>query len=295
MRNIEKAGTGNGGSRKAFARSARRTGMLALWLVLMAAAAALFAPAASAHAVLEKAVPAQDAQLAAGPDFVELTFNERLDGGATARLAVLNGDSKAVASGKPERISQGKGLRLALPKLGEGHYTVSYSVISADGHPVEGAYVFTVGNPPPLTDAAELDPHAQLGHSSHNHGGRAGSDDDPLYFLRQPGAVLRFAARAVRAVAVGAQTRAVRRGANVPGDVDRLDGAVRCAGDARLYRPADVEPDRRRAVLRMGPHPDRYDGRPSLCGPARVGVRGAAAARNGRIRQAGLDAARARD
>ncbi|MDG0790428.1 copper resistance protein CopC/CopD [Cohnella ginsengisoli] len=171
MRTIETAGTGNGDTRRTFARAARRTGMLALWLVLIASLTALFAPAASAHAILETASPVQDAQLAESPGAVELTFNERLDGGSTARLSVLNGDSKTVASGKPERTSQGKGLRLALPKLGEGHYTVSYSVISADGHPVEGAYVFTVGNPPPLTDAAELDPHAQLGHSSHNHGG----------------------------------------------------------------------------------------------------------------------------
>ncbi|MFC3798576.1 copper resistance CopC/CopD family protein [Cohnella sp. GCM10012308] len=171
MKNFEMAGKRDGRSRKRFAPALRRTGMLALWLVLIASLAAAFAPAAAAHAVLERATPAQDAQIAEGPDAVELTFNERLDGGSSARLAVLNSDSKTVASGKPERTSQGKGIRLALPKLGEGHYTVTYSVISADGHPVEGAYVFTVGNPPPLTDAAELDPHAQLGHSSHSHGG----------------------------------------------------------------------------------------------------------------------------
>lgn len=152
-------------------RGGRRAGLLALWLVLLAALAASWAPAASAHAILEQTSPAQDERLAESPAAVELLFNERLDGGSSAKLSVLSDDSKVVASGKPERTSQGKGIRLALPKLGEGYYTVSYSVISADGHPVQGAYVFTVGNPPPLKDASELDPHSQLGHAVHNHAG----------------------------------------------------------------------------------------------------------------------------
>jgi len=167
------AGGAPGDRRRMRLRAGRRAGMLVLWLALIAALSAVWAPMASAHAVLERSTPAANEQLAQSPAAVELLFNERLDGGSSAKLSVLSGDSKTVASGKPERISQGKGLRLALPKLGEGHYTVSYSVISADGHPVEGAYVFTVGNPPPLTDASELDPHSQLGHNSHNHGGGA--------------------------------------------------------------------------------------------------------------------------
>ncbi|MCC3374899.1 copper resistance CopC/CopD family protein [Cohnella sp. REN36] len=149
----------------------RTTGRaLLLLLVLVLAACAFAARTVSAHASLVEATPQQDAKLAEGPAAVELRFSERLDS-AEARLRVLDDQSKSVASAKPERFDQGKGLRMALPKLGEGHYTVTYDVISADGHPVSGAYVFTVGNPPPLPDASQLDPHAQIGHGGHNHGG----------------------------------------------------------------------------------------------------------------------------
>jgi copper transport protein len=101
------------------------------------------------------------------PDHVELLFNERLDTGSL-KFTVLDQASRPVTQAQPERIEQGKGLRLPVESLKEGHYTVSFSVISADGHPVSGAFVFTVGNPAPLPNAEQLDPHAQVGH---NHGG----------------------------------------------------------------------------------------------------------------------------
>ncbi|RKP53938.1 copper resistance protein CopC [Cohnella endophytica] len=123
---------------------------------------------ADAHAELVQTSPKANAKMEASPSTVELTFNERLDSGGT-KLQVLNESSRDIAKGKPESLDGGKTIRIALPKLGEGHYTVSYSVISADGHPVSGAYVFTVGNPAPLPDASQLDPHKQVGHS-HNHG-----------------------------------------------------------------------------------------------------------------------------
>ncbi len=137
---------------------------------------------AQAHATLEKASPQADSRMDASPDAVEIVFNERLDNGG-AKLLVLNESSKNVAKGELERIEEGKGIRVGLTKLGEGHYTVSYSVISADGHPISGAYVFTVGNPAPL-DKSKLDPHQQVGHS-HNHGGAGlGADSFLLYAAR---------------------------------------------------------------------------------------------------------------
>lgn len=125
---------------------------------------------ADAHAVLEQTTPAANSQLDVSPQSIEIVFNERLDSGG-AKLLVLNELSRNVTIGKPKSIKEGKGLMIALPKLGEGHYTVSYSVISADGHPVSGAYIFTVGKPEPLTNAAELDPHQQVGHHNHGAGG----------------------------------------------------------------------------------------------------------------------------
>ncbi|WP_027087775.1 copper resistance CopC/CopD family protein [Cohnella panacarvi] len=136
----------------------------ALWML-----AAGFIGRADAHAELVGTSPVAGSQSDASPQEVRLVFNERLDSGG-AKLQVLDESSSNVAKGKLSYIEEGKGLTVALPKLGEGHYTVSYSVISADGHPISGAYVFTVGDPAPLTDARELDPHSQVGHG-HNHPG----------------------------------------------------------------------------------------------------------------------------
>ncbi|WEK55194.1 MAG: copper resistance protein CopC [Candidatus Cohnella colombiensis] len=139
-----------------------------MFLCILCLAFTLFPSGAEAHAELVSVTPAMDAQLDQSPPSVEVIFNERLDRG-NAELKVLNEASREVAGGKPEFIEEGKGLRISLPKLSEGHYTISFSVISADGHPISGAYVITIGNPAPLTNASDLDPHNQVGHS-HNHG-----------------------------------------------------------------------------------------------------------------------------
>ncbi len=143
----------------------------AVWFILMWLPSMAFA-----HAELVQTSPSAGERLGAGPAYVELLFNERLDPGGMS-LSVLDESSRKVAEGVPERYGEGKGIRLALPELGEGHYTVSYRVISADGHPVAGAFVFTVGNPPPLPDAGRLDPHAQVGHQ---HGGTQTADREIL-------------------------------------------------------------------------------------------------------------------
>ncbi|MFC4601670.1 copper resistance CopC/CopD family protein [Cohnella hongkongensis] len=164
-----------------------RSSRIAYAPILLAAGLVLFAVLgmagrAQAHASLEKASPQADSKMEVGPEAVELIFNERLDSGG-AKLLVLGESSRNVAKGEVERIEEGKGIRVGLPSLGEGHYTVSYSVISADGHPVSGAYVFTVGNPAPL-DASKLNPHQQVGHA-HDHGGSGlGANAFLLYAAR---------------------------------------------------------------------------------------------------------------
>lgn len=152
-----------------------------LWLAL-----AGFVGHAGAHASLEKTTPSANSRMDQSPEFVELLFNEQLDPGG-AKLLVLNERSKTVVDGKPETIAEGKGLHLTLPKLGEGHYTVSYSVISADGHPISGAYVFTVGNPEPMPDGRQLAPHEQAGHS-HN-----GEEDTASEYVLYSGRIVYYA------------------------------------------------------------------------------------------------------
>jgi copper transport protein len=97
---------------------------------------------ASAHAQLVSTTPGASAELAASPPEVEITFAEGVrvvPGG----LRVLGQDGRRVDDARPR--SSGSTVRLALPRLANGAYVVSWRVVSADGHPVRGAFTFRVG------------------------------------------------------------------------------------------------------------------------------------------------------
>jgi methionine-rich copper-binding protein CopC len=104
----------------------------------------LWPVAAIAHAVLVKSVPAQRAALVEPPPRVELWFNERLEP-AYSQASVTNEagarvdlrDAK-VSAEDPRRLS------VSLPALAPGRYTVSFRVLSVDGHVVESRLTFTV-------------------------------------------------------------------------------------------------------------------------------------------------------
>jgi len=108
------------------------------------AALALGPAAALAHAVLVKSVPAQRATLAESPPRVELWFNERLEpayskASVTTEAGVqVDLRDVAVSAEDPRRLS------LSLPALVPGRYTVSFRVLSVDGHVVESKLTFTV-------------------------------------------------------------------------------------------------------------------------------------------------------
>jgi copper transport protein len=116
--------------------------LLGGWLL----AGVVTAGPAAAHASLVASTPADGAQLDSGPDQVTLQFSERVSlGPGYAR--VLGSDGQPVATGRP-RIG---GDVLTIPLRGtlpRGAYVVAYRVVSADSHPVEGAYSFAVGNVP---------------------------------------------------------------------------------------------------------------------------------------------------
>ncbi|WP_274649347.1 copper resistance CopC/CopD family protein [Paenibacillus humicola] len=156
----------------------------AAWaLLVLAALLVVFPSAVSAHAELEQAVPLPNSQLKAGPQEVSLSFSEGIDPEALG-LEVLDSKSRSVTSAKPAISKDHKTLTLALPKLGDGVYTVSFQIISADSHPVSGSYVFVVGTPPPGFDASDFNPHAQLGHEGHEAETQVSSKQFILYAVR---------------------------------------------------------------------------------------------------------------
>ena len=98
----------------------------------------------SAHAILLDASPKEGSQLKQMPDKVSLTFNERLGEGVFS-LQVRNDKGKLITTKKAKMNRTHQTISLDVPPSKKGIYTVSYSVISADSHPVQGTYVFSVG------------------------------------------------------------------------------------------------------------------------------------------------------
>jgi len=114
-------------------------------LVLAGLAALLLRPAtALGHAVLVKSVPAQRAALVEPPPRVELWFNERLEPAYSKALVTNEAGVQvdlrdvAVSAEDPRRLA------VSLPVLVPGRYTVSFRVLSVDGHVVESKLTFTV-------------------------------------------------------------------------------------------------------------------------------------------------------
>ncbi|TKC18845.1 copper resistance CopC/CopD family protein [Robertmurraya kyonggiensis] len=116
-----------------------------------------------AHATLEKANPAPDSQLDAAPKEIVLQFNERLEKELySIKVFDENGDS---ISKKETKISKDqKSISQSLSELPDGLYTISYKVISADGHPVDGSYVVSIGEGN-ILDTSALDLHTEENNS----------------------------------------------------------------------------------------------------------------------------------
>ncbi|GGJ14625.1 copper resistance CopC/CopD family protein [Streptomyces brasiliensis] len=119
-----------------------------LVLLLLAVTGTLLAGAgpASAHAALTGSDPAQGVVVDKAPTEVSLTFSEKVAMNDTS-LRVLDPKGKRVDTGKPANVSGTTYAVRLHAGLVDGTYTVTYQVVSADSHPVAGAYTFSVGAP----------------------------------------------------------------------------------------------------------------------------------------------------
>ncbi|MFI7339300.1 copper resistance CopC/CopD family protein [Streptomyces sp. NPDC050085] len=119
-----------------------------LVLLFLAVTGALLAGAApaSAHAALTGSDPQQGAVVATAPKQVSLTFSEDVAMSSGA-VRVLDPAGKRVDDGTvghPGGTTYSVGLHSGLP---DGTFTVAYQVVSADSHPVSGAFTFSIGAP----------------------------------------------------------------------------------------------------------------------------------------------------
>ncbi|QGV79685.1 copper resistance CopC/CopD family protein [Streptomyces ficellus] len=126
---------------------------LRLLLVTALATAALLGTVlsgtASAHAALTGSDPKDGAVLDSAPTGVTLTFSEQVAMGEDA-IRVLEPSGKRADTGELRDlcagavVKYGVDLHAGLPK---GTYTVAWRAVSADSHPISGAFTFSVGAP----------------------------------------------------------------------------------------------------------------------------------------------------
>ncbi|MEU9332987.1 copper resistance protein CopC [Streptomyces sp. NPDC048290] len=119
-----------------------------LVLLLMAVTGALFLGAAPAwaHAALTGSDPQQGAVVEQAPAQISLTFSEPVSA-PEGSLRVLGPKGERADTGAPANPG-GTTYTVKLHSgLADGTYTVTYQVVSADSHPVAGAYTFSIGAP----------------------------------------------------------------------------------------------------------------------------------------------------
>ncbi|MEU8654333.1 copper resistance protein CopC [Streptomyces sp. NPDC048737] len=119
-----------------------------LVLLLLAVTGVLLAGAgqAFAHAALTGSDPAQGTVVEKAPAQVSLTFSEQVSAGADS-VRVLDPKGRRVDTGEPSAVGATTYAVRLHSGLPDGTYTVTYQVVSADSHPVAGAYTFSIGAP----------------------------------------------------------------------------------------------------------------------------------------------------
>ncbi|MFF8916792.1 copper resistance CopC/CopD family protein [Streptomyces sp. NPDC015032] len=105
---------------------------------------------ASAHAALTGSDPQDGAVVDTAPKEVTLTFSEQV-AMSDGSIRVLDPDGKRADTGAAPRdlhsgstVKYGVTLHAGLP---DGTYTVAWQAVSADSHPVSGAFTFSIGAP----------------------------------------------------------------------------------------------------------------------------------------------------
>lgn len=119
----------------------------ALAAIAVAISAVIPSQAAFAHAELETSNPEANSVIGAAPEVVSLTFAEQLmviEGEPEANQAQVTDSSKMRVDNGDFQVN-GNVLTVSLkPGLPDDAYTITYRVVSADGHPIEGLVDFEV-------------------------------------------------------------------------------------------------------------------------------------------------------
>jgi copper transport protein len=115
------------------------------YIVLLATSSMASPPSAAVHATLVSSEPAANSHLTSSPARVRLVFSEPVEG-KLGRIS-LHPRAGAVitlrAGADPHDVHA---VIAPVDALAPGSYRVEWRVVSADGHPVDGTFVFAIGD-----------------------------------------------------------------------------------------------------------------------------------------------------
>src|ERR1700681_287379 len=126
-------------------------------VVIAAVIVVTVAGPASAHAQLESTQPNQSSVLLTSPSQVVLHFGEpeEIDFGSVRVIGPAGSRVDNGVTHHPSADTHAVAISLP-PRLPDGTYVVAWRVISADSHPVHGAFVFSVGTARGVGKASSL-------------------------------------------------------------------------------------------------------------------------------------------
>ncbi|MFE1957507.1 copper resistance protein CopC [Streptomyces sp. NPDC059479] len=133
--------------------------LLLVTTVLLGTVFTVLSGTASAHAALTGSSPEDGAVVASAPKDITLTFSEQIAMGDNS-IRVLDPTSKRADTGKIRDLSEAGAVRYGVglrPGLPDGTYTVAWQAVSADSHPVSGAFTFSIGAPSETTATVPIE------------------------------------------------------------------------------------------------------------------------------------------
>ncbi|TPG19416.1 copper resistance CopC family protein [Pedococcus bigeumensis] len=123
-----------------------------LGLLLGVLSSIIMATGADAHAALKSISPKDGSSVSTTPTQVVLTFNEPIS--TSFATVTVTGADGVVSAGKTV-VDGGTVTQALAPDLANGRYTVTYRVVSEDGHPVSDRTTFTVAAATSTPSASE--------------------------------------------------------------------------------------------------------------------------------------------
>ena len=100
---------------------------------------------ALAHAQLRSAAPAAGSTVAKAPAEVVVNFSETLEPAFSALVVRDSGGKRVDKADSHVDQSDKTTMRVSLPPLAQGAYTVEWRAVTADTHRVGGTFMFRVG------------------------------------------------------------------------------------------------------------------------------------------------------